>query len=171
MQKKYNDLIKKNIDILEKTFPISGYIPTDKTPYVNITKFANNYLKKGSKVLDFGSGPMDKLVILKFMGMKCTAFDDLGDAWHTENTIKKIKKYAKDNDIEYITTIKEIVKIDDDSLDLVMIHDVLEHLHDSPRKIMELLVSKLKKDGYVFITVPNAVNIKKRFAVSHALAL
>ncbi len=48
---------------------------------------------------------------------------------------------------------------------MIMLHDVLEHLHNSPRELLVLLLQFLKEDGLLFITVPNAVNIRKRIDV------
>jgi len=48
---------------------------------------------------------------------------------------------------------------------MVMCHDVLEHLHDSPRELLNDLAELIKPTGLLFITVPNAVNIRKRISV------
>lgn len=48
---------------------------------------------------------------------------------------------------------------------MVMMHDVLEHLHDSPRELLNSLVKLIKPEGLLFIPVPNAVNIRKRISV------
>jgi hypothetical protein len=49
---------------------------------------------------------------------------------------------------------------------MVMALNVLEHLHESPREPLLRLIASLKDDGYLFITVPNAVNIRKRIDVA-----
>ena len=46
--------------------------------------------------------------------------------------------------------------------DMVILLDVIEHLHDSPRTLLNDLVDTLKDGGLLFITVPNAGNIIKR---------
>ncbi len=46
-----------------------------------------------------------------------------------------------------------------------MTHDLLEHLHDSPRNLLNDLLEFVKPKGYFFVTVPNAVNLRKRLAV------
>ncbi len=45
---------------------------------------------------------------------------------------------------------------------MIMLHDILEHLHDSPRDLLNDLVELLKPGGLLFITLPNAANIRKR---------
>ena len=48
---------------------------------------------------------------------------------------------------------------------MVMLHHVLEHLHDPPRDLVNDLLEFLKPEGYFFAIVPNAVNIRKRVSV------
>jgi hypothetical protein len=48
---------------------------------------------------------------------------------------------------------------------MIMLHDVLEHLHDSPRDMLNDFLEVTKPDGLLFITVPSAVNIRKRIGV------
>jgi SAM-dependent methyltransferase len=48
---------------------------------------------------------------------------------------------------------------------MVMLHDVLEHLHDSPRDLLNDLLDLDKPEGLLFVTVPNAANIRKRIGL------
>ena len=48
---------------------------------------------------------------------------------------------------------------------MVMMHDVLEHIHDSPRELLNDLLERTTPEGILFVTVPNQVNIKKRIEV------
>ena len=45
---------------------------------------------------------------------------------------------------------------------MIMLNDVIEHLHNSPRSLLESLIERLKYNGILFVTVPNAGNIRKR---------
>ena len=54
------------------------------------------------------------------------------------------------------------VSSQDATFDMIMLNDIIEHLHESPKDILLSLLSLLKDDGILFITVPNAGNIKKR---------
>jgi SAM-dependent methyltransferase len=51
------------------------------------------------------------------------------------------------------------------SFDMVMMHDVLEHLHDSPRGLVTQLTRLIRDGGFFFVTVPNAANIRKRLSL------
>lgn len=48
---------------------------------------------------------------------------------------------------------------------MIMLNGVIEHLHDSPRNLLNELLSLAKPEGLLFVTVPNAVNIRKRIHV------
>lgn len=45
---------------------------------------------------------------------------------------------------------------------MVMLNHVVEHLHDSPRDLLNDLLTLVKPSGLLFITVPNAGNVRKR---------
>jgi hypothetical protein len=47
-----------------------------------------------------------------------------------------------------------------------MLTDVIEHLHESPRHLANILLSLLKRNGLLLITVPNAINIRERISVA-----
>ena len=55
------------------------------------------------------------------------------------------------------------MRFEKESFDMVMSNDVLEHLHDSPRELVNDLVELIRPNGLLLITVPNAGNIRKRF--------
>lgn len=48
---------------------------------------------------------------------------------------------------------------------MVMVLDVLEHLHDSPRDLLDDLLELVEDDGYLLVTVPNPVDLRKRIDV------
>jgi len=53
----------------------------------------------------------------------------------------------------------------DDSMDVVMCLDTIEHLHHSPKTLFEKMVRCLKPGGTFLLGAPNAANILKRFRV------
>lgn len=149
-------------------FPFEGYILPEiaKGAYLNIANIALRYLQPGSTILDFGSGPCDKTAVLQFLGFHCSAYDDLQDYWHQiEGNREKILSFAKKCGIDFKQADAGMMPFDKNSFDMVMLHDVLEHLHDSPRDLLNDLLELAKPNGLLFVTVPNAVNIKRRIDV------
>jgi SAM-dependent methyltransferase len=144
--------LKGAADKVAERFPFPGY-------------FVMRSLAPGSRLLDFGAGPADKTAVLASLGYKCTAADDLGEAWHTRGGAREmILDFAEDMGVEYITLDTDELP-DIQEFDMVMLHDVLEHLHDSPRDLLNDLLGRVREGGYLFITVPNHVNLRKRVAV------
>ncbi|MDT5009583.1 MAG: hypothetical protein QOH57_1200 [Mycobacterium sp.] len=151
--------------VLER-FPFPEYIKTPRN-HVDVPRTIARYLPPGSRVLDFGAGPADKTGVAAAAGFKCTAMDDLQDSWHKKpQTRQAILDYAANMGIDYITLNgQETLPPTTGEFDMVMTHDVVEHLHDPPRYIFNDLMARVRTGGYFYMTVPNAVNIRKRIAV------
>jgi SAM-dependent methyltransferase len=142
-------------------YPFPGYMDTVWPAYHNIAQTVERVLPKGSRVLDFGSGGMDKTALLSAMGYKMYAHDDLKDDWHRlGDNLDKLMAFAKQFEIEFHPALDFAPK----SLDMVMVHDVLEHFDDSPRELLNRLLGFVRTGGYLFVTVPNAANIRKRIS-------
>jgi 2-polyprenyl-3-methyl-5-hydroxy-6-metoxy-1,4-benzoquinol methylase len=152
-------------DKVLKHFPIPDYFDPYLKGHLSIAQTVTRYLAPGSRLLDFGAGPADKTAILATLGYKCTAADELGDWWHTRGDARRmILNFAEDMGIEYITLDTDELPANQE-FDMVMLHDVLEHQHDSPRYLLNDLLEHVPVGGYLFITVPNHVNLRKRVAV------
>ena len=160
----YQKLMKE----LNEIFPFEKYIKEFSAgdPYKTVFSIATQYLPNKSDVLDFGSGPCDKTAIVALLGHNCVAYDDMQDQWHKESDNgSKILDFSKKIGIKYINTLESEISSQDNSFDMIMLNDVIEHLHESPKDILLSLIGLLKDDGIVFITVPNAGNIKKRLSL------
>ena len=151
------------------TFPFSGYMTPGGDPratYFTIGEAALRHLGPGTRVLDFGCGPMDKTAVLSRMGFDCAGYDDLRDYWHNlEDNRNKILEFARDAKIDFKVADGSALPFAPDSFDLVMLLDVIEHLHDSPKDLLNDLLGLVKPGGLLMITVPNAVNVRKRLDV------
>ena len=145
-------------------FPFPGYFDPLLGGHLSIARTVCRYLSPGSLLLDFGAGAADKTAALAALGYRCTAVDDLGDEWHRRGDARRrILEFASAMGIEFLNSMAELPAAE--SFDMVMLHDVLEELHDSPRHLLIDLLSHLKAGGYLFVTVPNHVNLRKRISV------
>jgi SAM-dependent methyltransferase len=151
------------ISLAMKSFPFPGYMDLKRDNYIDIYNIIGRYLNEGDKILDFGTGPMDMPAGLQLLGFKCAAFDDLQDFWHTQDSNReKIVSFAKNSGIDLRISDGKGLPFAMESFDLILALDVIEHLHDSPRELLIDLLNLVKPQGYLLLTVPNAVNIRKR---------
>jgi len=160
---------KEAIQLAIEKFPFKEYMTSGskaRRVYLNVANTVVRHLQPGSRLLDFGSGPCDKTAILQLLGFECYAYDDLQDDWHQmPGNQEKIISFARDSGINFTLAVDRIMPFEKNFFDMVMLHAVIEHLHDSPRELLNDLLEFVKPGGFLFITVPNAVNIRKRIAV------
>jgi 2-polyprenyl-3-methyl-5-hydroxy-6-metoxy-1,4-benzoquinol methylase len=150
-------------------FPFQGYMrpePAARGPYSNVANTVLRHLRPGSTILDFGCGPCDKTAVLQFLGFDCAGYDDLQDEWHKSPGVRdRILAFANKCGIDFRQATAGALPFDKHSFDMVMLQDIVEHLHDSPRLLLNDLLELVKPNGLLFVTVPNAVNIRKRIDV------
>ena len=155
--------VEESISRVEKIFPFDHYMREKTESYKNIAGTVVRHLKSGDMILDFGSGPCDRTAILQFLGYPCFACDDLMDDWHKiGDNRERIMLFSEKCGICFERTEGGLPSFPKGTFDMIMLHDVLEHLHDSPRDLLNGLLEFLKPGGLIFVTVPNAANIRKR---------
>jgi SAM-dependent methyltransferase len=159
--------IEEAIGSVAVRFPFPGYVtPEAAWGHRSIATTVLRYLPPGGKILDFGCGPCDKTAVVQALGYKCSGYDDLQDDWHRiEGNREKILAFAAQCGIDFRPAETGPLPFPKASSDMVMLHDVLEHLHDPPREILNDLLELVVPGGLLFVTVPNAVNIRKRLRV------
>ena len=150
---------------INQNFPFEGYVKEGrKSGYQDMVKKIAKWSGTDVSVLDFGAGPCDKTAMFSLSGMRVTAFDTLEDAWHKlEGNKEKILDFSKQMGIEYcLPTAENPLPFLENQYDVLMSHDVVEHLHSSPRVLLNKLLQCVKPGGILAITVPNAANLRKR---------
>jgi SAM-dependent methyltransferase len=161
-----NLTLDQAINKLAKEFPFPGYFDIGFGAHRSLAEKISARVPKGAKVLDIGCGPSDKTAVLSYIGYDCTGIDDFMDPWHREgDNLNKIKTFAKSAGITLIEGDGKSLPFDKGSFDVVMLCDVIEHLHASPKGLLAAALDLLKDDGWLVISVPNAVNLRKRIHV------
>ena len=110
-------------------------------------KSFNKNLKR-KKVLDIGCGYGQCILYLRNKGLDCYGLDPSNDAI----------EYCKSKKLK--TEISNLDKLDvfgNIKYDFIIMNNVLEHLRD-PVKIIKKIKKILKKNGIIFIEVPNDFN-------------
>lgn len=158
--------IEEAASFVRERFPIEGYMNSSKSAYTTISETVQRYLEPGARILDFGCGPADKTAILQRLGYQCSGCDDLQEDWHRNPGQRDtIMNFVKETGVDFRVLNGGPLPFEKNQFDMVMLHDVMEHLHDSPRDLLIDLLELTKPEGLLFITVPNHVNIKKRLKV------
>lgn len=158
-------------EAIQRDFPFDHYI--DLSTYYQsyrLTRALRVCLPnfQGKRLLDIGCGPMDKTAILQRLGFSCYAVDDLSDPWHLrdENT-RRIKEFARQQGIEFHHQPQHdfAIPFEPESFDVVCALGVIEHLHESPRSLLNTMGRYLRGNGLLVLAMPNAVNLRKRLSV------
>ena len=79
------------------------------------------------------------------------------------NMIKRFKKYFPENNIEIIETYFEDYSTEE-KFDVILCGFVLEHV-ESPQFILKRYANFLKREGRMFIAVPNAETLNRRIGI------
>lgn len=154
------------IEAVRAAFPFEGYTDTQVDAYRGIASAVAEHLPPGGRILDVGAGPCDKTAVLARLGYCCAATDDLRDDWHlVPGHREKIEAFAAGAGVEFRLAGDGAAPFQGEKFDMVTLHDVLEHLHDSPRDLLVDLLGLVRPGGLLLVTVPNAVAARKRLAV------
>lgn len=142
--------VKDAFSSLKAIYPISDYIG-NQSGYFFIADLVNRFLPNGGRILDLGCGGMDKTGLLALMGYEMHGADDFQDPWHRrDDNLEKLKNFAKELGITL--TVQDIgnYKLDypENYFDGCMINDVIEHLHESPKDLLNNAGRLLREGGY-----------------------
>lgn len=118
-------------------------------------------LPTGGSLLDVGSGPGFVPRYFHKLGFKVISVDFPGTGG------RDALQALKDVGIEghYVQVGVETLPLPDDSLDVVFVGNVIEHLPHSPRSFMADLKRVLKPGGHLVMDTKNAVDLKTRLKV------
>jgi len=160
---------KKGLDhavqVLDRIFPFADYTDSLQSHRV-VAEAVMRYLVEGS-LLDVGSGACAKAALLSLCGYRVSACDDLLDPWHLRNdNRKRIIEFARQVGIDFfLDRAGHAFPYQAGQFDLVLMSDILEHLHHSPLELLCQVLEWLKPGGFLLVTVPNAANLRKRVSL------
>jgi len=163
------DEVLRAVDEVAAAFPFPGYISEGvRQGLTHIVPTVASLLPgPGRRLLDIGSGPMDKTAVWSRLGFDCHAADDLSDPWHRRgDNLARIRGFAERMGIRFhLQEGDYAIPFPREGFDLVTIFDVIEHLHESPRGILNAAGEHLRTGGLLAVTMPNSVNLRKRIDV------
>lgn len=134
--------------------------------FVTVADVVRRHVRPGAHVLDFGAGLCAKAAVVAALGFRCSAYDDLADAHITDADRASIRAFAAAAGVELtVGPYGGDLPYEAGTFAMAMLHDVLEHLPHSPRPTLNRVLELVEADGLLFVTVPNAANVRKRIAV------
>lgn len=109
-----------------------------------LKKYLSN-LDKNVKILDIGCGTGGNIQLLKEIYENIIGIDNNDFAL----------EYCKEKGLENILkgNLPDSINVEDNSIDLILLFDVLEHIEED-EKSLSVLKNKLKNGGHILLTVP-----------------
>jgi 2-polyprenyl-3-methyl-5-hydroxy-6-metoxy-1,4-benzoquinol methylase len=120
---------------------------------INLIKFLKKKILKGNEIsileIGVGNGFLNKYIKKNFNLKEHIILDNSSDCLELVKNVDKKIKFNLDQDSFF-----DIKDLKDNSLDLILIFEVLEHLR-WPNLTIEMLYKKLKKGGILVASTPN----------------
>lgn len=159
-----NKLLEKKIidtyEIVAKEYNIpKGIISRDFfRHYYTLELVQKFYSKQKCKVLDVSAGYAIPSRILKDEGFDVYVTDSVAIAGEkTCGIVQKIFPFTRIDNLE-----TDDLPFDNGTFDIVLWLATIEHLHNSPRRILDWMKKILKADGILIIDTPNVLELRKR---------
>ena len=125
--------------------------------------------KPGGSVIDLGGGVACSLLALSQLGMDVTIIDNYNRPYYVQDECSRALGIFRSSGIKiYEMDILDcsLDFVPNRSIDRVVSFDCIEHLHHSPKGVLERAMAKLAMGGKLIISTPNAVNLLKRMKVA-----
>lgn len=161
------EAVHRAIEAVRASYPFPDiYEDTEATIEV-IADVLQNLAPNGGRLLDIGCGALDKPVVFQRMGFQCFACDTFQDPWHLhKDNLELVLAFAHEAGVEVCSQAEDLaIPWEKGSFDVVTIINVVEHLHDSPREMLNFAGAYLKTGGLLVVNMPNSVNLRKRLSV------
>ncbi len=136
--------------------------------YLLILRTVLPYLQEDRKVLDVGAGAGVIPLVLRKAGYECSAIDtwiEYSKEYSNRMGIKKdiIERLERNGvQVHYCDIEKEVLPFKDCSFNIVLLLDVIEHLHNSPKKVLKEIKRVLVPNDVLIITTPHLATLKNR---------
>lgn len=157
------------IEGVREAFPFPSYLSDEfGTALGFIAGKVRDQQPPRASLLDIGCGPMNVTAVFARLGYDCAAVDDLSDPWHLLGDNRNaIEQFATEEGIRFHRHEPPDygIPFDQASFDIVLLKDVVEHLHESPRNLLNAAFTMAHEGGHIVVTMPNSVNLRKRLAV------
>lgn len=162
-----NNIIDNAIEEIRDGFPFPGIFEEGIDTVKPIAALLRAQMPSGGRLLDLGCGALDKPMVYQKLGYQCCCADDFQDTWHKDsNNLNPVVDFATSLGMEvYKQSEPFVVPWENESFDIVTIINVIEHLHGTPRELLNFAGTLLRPGGLLVVGMPNSVNFRKRLSV------
>ncbi len=129
-----------------------AYLLFHKERFYELLKIISKYATANAKVLDIGTSHLT--LLLSEIYKDITTLDSR-DGWR--NRVEPHGIHFIQHDL-----LSPPIPLRDDSFDLIVCSEVIEHLPINPAQIFSQIFKLLRKDGVLILTTPNAVSYYHR---------
>ena len=160
--------ISEAIATVKANHPIKGYTEELEDEIRTICELLLKIEPPPGALLDIGCGGLEKTATFQALGYQCFACDDFQDPWHKrDGNVDRLMAFARNMSIRvHKQDASHSIPWPNDFFDVVTLIAIIEHLHESPRKLLNVAGSHLKTGGTLAIVVPNSANLRKRISVA-----
>ena len=156
-------------------------INTESGPASYVARHRHEYIRTVSDVLQFRPptlGPARILELGAFFGVNCMALRSLGyeitaaDMPEFIDNPAQIERYARHGIATKGVRLEDfILPFDDDSFDVIIMCEVLEHLNFNPLPLLKEINRIGSPNSLLYLSLPNVAQIRNRIAVLRGKAL
>ena len=164
----YKGAIDDVIREVQSAYPFPDIFDETVETIKTLAHVLQRFEPTGTLLLDIGCGALDKATVFQKMGYRCFACDDFKDPWHRqEKNLGPVLDFAARLGVQVHQQQEDyVIPWEKGSFDIVTLVNVIEHLHESPRDILNFAGACLKERGLLVIVMPNSVNLRKRLSVA-----
>ena len=159
---------REAFNFLKSNYPIPNYLNGTEVEHIFMANVVRQFLPEGGRILDIGCGGMNKSALIALLGYEVHGADDFQDPWHLrDDNLAKLRRFAKNFRITLTIQRPGHYGLDypENYFDGCIISNVIEHLNESPRDLLNNAGLFVREGGYLFVTMPNSVNLRKRLSV------
>ena len=124
------------------------------------------------RVCDLGGGTSVFAPLLAVMGMDAVLVDDFRDIAHFKEGKEDLEAVHKPLGVPIVSrdVVGQGLDFPDASFDAITCFESMEHWHASPRRVFRDVMRCLAPGGWFILSVPNAVDLKKRIETLFGVA-
>jgi len=154
---------------------------TNSGPATYVARHRHEYIRTVRDILQFRPSKCGTLRVLElgaFFGVNCIALSRLGyhvtaaDVPEFMDIPAQIERYARHGVATQSVRLEDyILPFDDDSFDVVIMCEVLEHLNFNPLPLLKEINRLGRQNSIFYLSLPNAAQIRNRIRALRGQAL